>query len=102
MKEIKAVIKPFKLQQVIDALRNIEGLPGITISAAHSLSAEHGTFDQFAKTKLEVMVPEGLVETVVEAIRSAAHTGNPGDGRIFVIPVEQTVKISTGERDKHA
>ena len=98
MKEVKAIIKPFKLEQVIDAMRSIEGLPGITISTAHSVSAEHGTFDQHAKTKLEIMVPDDLVETVVEAVRKAAHTGQPGDGRIVVIPVEETVKISTGER----
>ena len=98
MKEVKAIIKPFMLEGVIDALRQIKGLPGITISAAHSLSAEHGTFDQFDKTKLEIMVPDDLVETVVEAVQKAAHTGNPGDGRIVVIPVEKTVRISTGER----
>lgn len=98
MKEVKAIIKPFMLEGVIDALRHIKGLPGITISAARSLSAEHGTFDQFDKTKLEIMVPDDLVETVVEAVQKAAHTGNPGDGRIVVIPVEETVKISTGER----
>lgn len=98
MKEVKAIIKPFMLEGVIDALRQIKGLPGITISAAHSVSAEHGTFDQFDKTKLEIMVPDDLVETVVEAVRKAAHTGNPGDGRIVVIPVEETVRISTGQR----
>ena len=100
MKEIKAIIKPFMLERVIDALREIQGLPGVTISPAHSLSVEHGTFDQFTKTKLEVIVSENLVETVVEAIRQAAHTGNAGDGSIFVIAVEQTVKIRTGERHR--
>ncbi len=101
MKEIKAIIKPFMLETVIDALRGIPGLPGITISAAHSLSAKQGTFDQFAKTKLEVIVSDNLVDTVVEAIRQAAHTGNAGDGSIFVLAVEQTVKIRTGERHPH-
>lgn len=101
MKEIKAIIKPFRLEQVIEALREVKGLPAVTISPAHGLSAERGTFDQVVKTKLEIMVPDDLVETVVQSIQKAAHTGNPGDGRIFVIPVEETVKIRTGERDTH-
>ena len=98
MKEIKAIIKPFMLEKVVDALRGIHGLPGITISAAHSLSAERGTFDQFTKTKLEIIVADGAVDAVVEAIRQSAHTGNAGDGSIFVIAVEQSIKIRTGER----
>ena len=101
MKEIKAIIKPFRLEQVIEALREVKGLPAVTISPAHGLSAERGTFDQVVKTKLEIMVPDDLVETVVQSIQKAAHTGNPGDGRIVVIPVEETVKIRTGERDTH-
>lgn len=101
MKEIKAIIKPFTLEAVIEALREIKGLPAITISPAHGLSAERGSFDQVVKTKLEIMVTAELVESVVHTIQKAAHTGNPGDGRIFVIPVEETVKIRTGERDTH-
>lgn len=101
MKEVKAIIKPFMLEQVIEALREVKGLPAITISPAHGLSVERGTFDQVVKTKLEIIVPDDLVETVVQTIQKAAHTGNPGDGRIFVIPVEQTVKIRTGQRDTH-
>ena len=101
MKEVKAIIKPFMLEQVIEALREVKGLPAITISPAHGLSVERGTFDQVVKTKLEIIVPDDLAETVVQTIQKAAHTGNPGDGRIFVIPVETTVKIRTGERDTH-
>lgn len=101
MKEIKAIIKPFMLEAVIEALREIKGLPAITISPAHGLSVERGSFDQVVKTKLEIMIPDELVEPVVQTIQKAAHTGNPGDGRIFVIPVETTVKIRTGERDTH-
>lgn len=101
MKEIKAIIKPFKLEAVVEALREIKGLPAITISPAHGLSVERGSFDQVVKTKLEIMVTDELVESVVQTIQKAAHTGNPGDGRIFVIPVEETVKIRTGERDTH-
>jgi len=99
MKEIKAIIKPFRLEEVVHALRQIKDLPAMTISTAHGLSAEHGAFDQVVKTKLELMVPDELVEPVVQAIQKAAHTGNPGDGRVFVMPIAQTVKIRTGERD---
>jgi nitrogen regulatory protein P-II 1 len=101
MKEIKAIIKPFRLEEVIQGLRQIKGLPAVTISTAQGLSAEHGAFDQVVKTKLEIMVTDDLVEPVVAAIQKAAHTGVAGDGRIFVIPIAQTVKIRTGERDTH-
>lgn len=101
MKEIKAVIKPFMLEQVIEALREIPGLSAVTISPAHGLSIKRGTFDQVVKTKLEIIVPDEMVARIVETIQKTAHTGNAGDGRIFVIPVEQTVKIRTGERDTH-
>jgi nitrogen regulatory protein P-II 1 len=101
MKEIKAIIKPFMLERVVEALREVEGLNAVTISPAHGLSVKRGTFDQIVHTKLEIIVPDEIVTRVVEAIQKAAHTGNPGDGRIFVIPVEATVKIRTGERDTH-
>ena len=101
MKEIKAIIQPFMLERVINALHQIKGLPAVTISTAQGLSVERGAFDQVAKTKLEIMLPDEQVEQVVQTIQKAAHTGNPGDGRIFVIPIEQTVKIKTGERDTH-
>lgn len=97
MKEIKAIIKPFVLERVIQALHGVKGLPAITISSAHGLSVERGAFDQVAMTKLEIMVSDEIVETVVEVVSKAAHTGNPGDGRIFVLPIEETVKIRTGE-----
>lgn len=100
MKEIKAIIKPFVLERVIEALHGIEGLPAITISSAHGVSVERGAFEQVANTKLEIMVPDEMVELVVRIVQEAAHTGNPGDGRIFVMPVELTVKIRTGERDR--
>ena len=99
MKEVKAIIKPFVLEAVVEALREVKGLPAATISPAHGLLVERGTFDQIVKTKLEIMVEDDLVESVVRTIQKAAHTGTAGDGRIFVIPVEETVKIRTGERD---
>jgi nitrogen regulatory protein P-II 1 len=101
MKEIKAIIKPFMLERVLEALREIPDLSAVTISPAHGLSVKRGTFDQIVHTKLEIIVTDKLVAQVVETIQRAAHTGNPGDGRIFVIPVEATVKIRTGEREPH-
>ncbi len=101
MKEIKAIIKPSRLEEVVHALRQIKDLPAITVSTANGFLAQHGTFDQVVKTKLEIMVSDDLVEAVVQAIQKAAHTGLAGDGRIFVIPIEETVKIRTGERDTH-
>lgn len=101
MKEIKAIIKPYRLDEVLRALRQIRELPAITITAAHGLSAERGALDQVLKTKLEIMVPDELVDAVVQTIQRAAHTGLAGDGRIFVIPIEKTVKIRTGEQDTH-
>ena len=98
MKEIKAIIQPFALARVLDALHSIEGLPGITLSESRAVSAEGGQYEQVLKTKLELMVPDALAETVVQAIQKAAHTGRVGDGRIFIIPVEATVSIRTGER----
>jgi nitrogen regulatory protein PII len=98
MREIKAIIQPFMLERVIDALHQIKDLPAVTISAAHGLSVARGAFDQVARTKLEIMVPDEQVEQLLQVIQKAAHTGNPGDGCIFVLPIEIAVKIRTGER----
>lgn len=103
MKEIKAIIQPFRLIAVLNALHEIEGLPGVTISEARAVSLERAHYEQVIKVKLEIMVPDPLVEAVLSALQKATHTGNPGDGRIFVLPVEQTVRIRTGEREtEHA
>lgn len=99
MKEVKAIIQPFLLHRVLNALHDIPGLPGATISESHSTSLEDGQYAQIVKSKLEIMVPDALVEVVVQAIQQAAHTGKSGDGRIFVIPIEETIIIRTGERD---
>ncbi len=112
MKEIKAIIQPFVLERVCDALREIEGLPGVTVSqvlgwgksravGARDTVQEGGV--AFArKTKLELVVPAALAARVVTAIESAARTGNPGDGKIFVYDVEEVVRIRTGERGTEA
>ena len=98
MKEIKAIIQPFLLDRVLEALRGIKGLPAVTVSEVTGIGLEPGQDDRPVRTKLEIMVADPIVERVLEAIQTHAHTGNPGDGRIFVIPIEETVKIRTGER----
>jgi nitrogen regulatory protein P-II 1 len=98
MKEIKAIIQPFMLNHVLDDLYQIEGVTGVMSSEVRCTSATRGNLNPDVNTKLELMVPDGLVERVLDAIQTHAHTGKPGDGRIFVIPIEQAVRIKTGER----
>lgn len=112
MREIKAIIQPFMLGKVCDALSQVEDLPGITVSDvigwgktravdASETAAESGS--SFAKkTKLEIVVPEGMAATVVETIAASARTGNVGDGKIFTYQVSDVVKIRTGERGESA
>ena len=97
MKEVKAIIQPFMLDAVLDALHEIEGLPGIIVSEARAINVGQGHYEQIVKVKLEIIVSETLVEPVVQTIRQHAHTGKPGDGRIFVIPIEKSISIRTGE-----
>lgn len=110
MKEIKAIVQPFMLIKVVTALHKIEGLPGITISETKGFgkskgkkeNAEEGIFEFVPKNKIEVVLPDELVELVVNTIQENAHTGNPGDGKIFVTEVSNVVKIRTNERGKEA
>lgn len=112
MKEIKAIIRPFKLDDVITSLHKIEGLPGITISeikgfgkskAKNSEDAvREGLHDYIKKVKLELVVHNAMVDKVVDTIQRTAHTGNPGDGKIFVIDVINTIKIRTNDRGEDA
>src|SRR5215211_856300 len=99
MKEIKAIIRPFLLDRVLDALHDIEGLPGVIVSDARAVSVERGHYEQVVKSKIEIMVPDALAEEVLQVIMKHARTGNAGDGRIFVIPVEAAIRIRTGERE---
>ncbi|MEW5993098.1 MAG: P-II family nitrogen regulator [Candidatus Zixiibacteriota bacterium] len=112
MKEIKAIIQPFMLSKVINALKELEGLPGVTVSEVKGFGkgraedAEHKVVEDFIgyakKVKLEIVVPDHLVEVVVHTIQTNAHTGNPGDGKIFVYRVDEVVKIRTGETGNQA
>ena len=109
MKEVRAYIQPFRLAKVTRALQKIAGFPGLTVIEVQGfgrgkvLVPEDKVVREFvAKMRLEMMIKEELVDEVVRTIEKAAHTGNPGDGVIFVLPVEQAVRIRTGERDSEA
>ena len=111
MKLVIAIIKPFKLDEVRDALSAI-GVQGMTVSEVRGFGRQKGqteiyrgaeyTMTMVPKMKLEIAVPTGMVASVVETIQQNAHTGQIGDGKIFVTPVEQAVRIRTGETDADA
>jgi nitrogen regulatory protein P-II 1 len=111
MKKIEAIIKPFKLDEVKEALQEI-GLQGITVLEARGFGRQKGhtelyrgaeyVVDFLPKVKIEVVVADDLVEKTVEAIISAARTGRIGDGKIFVLPLEDAIRIRTGERGEDA
>ena len=108
MKEIKAIIRPFKLTDVLTELHGIEGMPGIAVSEikrfGHGGSKEidTGLIDFGAEIKIEVVIPDNLVEKTISVIQANAHTGNAGDGKIFVLPVDEVVVIRTNERGSKA
>ena len=111
MKKIEAIIKPFKLDDVKEALHQV-GVSGITVTEAKGFGRQKGhtelyrgaeyVVDFLPKVKLEVVVDDALAPRVVEAIAAAAQTGRIGDGKIFVIPVESALRIRTGEKDSDA
>ena len=111
MKLIKSIIKPFKLEDVKDALSEI-GIEGMTVIEAKGFGRQKGhteiyrgseyTIDFLPKVVVEVAVPDDLADKVIETIANAAKTEKIGDGKIFVIPVEQTVHIRTGEQGEEA
>lgn len=112
MKEIKAIIRPFKLLEVTEELHKIDGLPGVTVSEIKGFGkSKAGTANDtlvsemvelVPRIKLEVVVHDDMADEVVNVIQKTAHTGNAGDGKVFVIPVEETVKIRTNERGEDA
>ena len=111
MKKIEAIIKPFKLDEVREALSDI-GVTGLTVTEVKGFGRQKGhtelyrgaeyVVDFLPKVKLEVVVADSLLERVMEAITSAARTGKIGDGKIFVTAVEQVVRIRTGESGEAA
>ena len=111
VKKIEAIIKPFKLDDVKDALHDV-GVSGITVSEVKGFGRQKGhtelyrgaeyVIDFLPKVKVEVVVEDNLAENVVEAIENAARTGRIGDGKIFVIDIEQAIRIRTGDRGADA
>jgi nitrogen regulatory protein P-II 2 len=111
MKLIKAIIKPFKLDDVREALSEI-GIQGITVSEVKGFGRQKGhtelyrgaeyRVDFLPKVKVETVVGDDDVENVVNAIRESANTGKIGDGKIFVLPIEQAIRIRTGESGNEA
>lgn len=111
MKKIEAIIKPFKLDDVKDALQDI-GLSGITVTEVRGFGRQKGhtelyrgaeyVVDFLPKIKIEIVVGDKMVERTVDAIVNAARTGRIGDGKIFIYPVEEAIRIRTGERGENA
>lgn len=111
MKKIEAIIKPFKLDDVKDALNEI-GIQGMTLSEVKGYGRQKGhkeiyrgaeyVVDFIPKVKIEIVVAAEQVDEVVNCIYQAANTGKIGDGKIFVLPVEEALRVRTGERGKEA
>jgi nitrogen regulatory protein P-II 1 len=111
MKKIEAIIKPFKLDEIKEALQEV-GLQGITIVEAKGFGRQKGhtelyrgaeyVVDFLPKVKIEVVVEDSQLDAAVEAIEKAAHTGRIGDGKIFISTIEEAIRIRTGERGVEA
>ncbi len=111
MKKIEAIIKPFKLDEVREALSAV-GVAGLTVTEVKGFGRQKGhtelyrgaeyVVDFLPKVKIELVVADGLVEQAIEAILKSARTGKIGDGKIFVTPVEQVIRIRTGETGEAA
>ena len=111
MKKVEAVIKPFKLEEVREALSEV-GINGLTVTEVKGFGRQKGhtelyrgaeyTIDFLPKVKLELVVADDLLDSAIEAITKSAHTGKIGDGKIFVLDVEQALRIRTGETGEEA
>jgi nitrogen regulatory protein P-II 1 len=111
MKKIEAIIKPFKFEEVKEALV-LSGIQGMTVTDVKGFGRQKGHVEIYRgselevlfipKIKIEVVVPDSLVEKVVKVIQEKAYTGNVGDGKIFIIPVEDAVRIRTNEKGEQA
>ncbi len=111
MKKIEAVIKPFKLDDVKEALNDV-GIQGMTVSEVKGYGRQKGhteiyrgaeyAVDFIPKVKVEIVVPSDRCEEVVEIVRKSAYTGKIGDGKIFVVPVDDAIRVRTGERGADA
>lgn len=111
MKKIEAIIKPFKLEDVKDALADL-GIEGMTVSEVKGFGRQKGhteiyrgseyTVDFLPKIKIEIVLAESLLDSALAAIVNAAKTGKIGDGKVFVLPIEEAVRIRTGETGEKA
>lgn len=111
MKKIEAIIKPFKLDEVKEKL-NAAGIQGMTVSEVRGFGRQRGhtelyrgaeyVVDFLPKSKLEIIVSDHLEDMVINTITEAAQTGSIGDGKVFVTPVEEVIRIRTGERGEEA
>ena len=111
MKKIEAIVKPFKLDEVKEALQGI-GIQGMTVTEVKGFGRQKGhtelyrgaeyVVDFLPKIKLEIAVKDEMVDKVIDAIVSAANTGRIGDGKIFVLPMQEVIRIRTGERGPDA
>ncbi len=111
MKKIEAIIKPFKLDDVKEALNEV-GIQGMSISEVKGYGRQKGhkevyrgaeyVVDFIPKIKIEIVVETDLADKVVKAIKKAAYTGKLGDGKIFVLPMEEVIRVRTGEKGKDA
>lgn len=111
MKKVEAIIRPFKIDDVVEALSHI-GVEGVTVSEVRGFGRQKGrteiykgaeyVVDFIPKVKLEIVISSALCDAVVETIRKTAYTGKIGDGKIFVLPVEKTLRVRTGELDESA
>ena len=111
MKKLEAIIKPFKLDEIKEALNEL-GLQGITVLEAKGFGRQKGhtelyrgaeyIVDFLPKVKIELIIEDQQLETAIEAIQKAAHTGRIGDGKIFISSIEDAIRIRTGERGAEA
>jgi len=111
LKKIEAIIKPFKLEEVKEALDAV-GIRGITVSEVKGFGRQKGhtelyrgaeyVVDFLPKIKLELVLPDNMIEKAVEAIIGSAKTGRIGDGKIFILPMDEAIRIRTGEKGEEA
>ena len=111
MRKIEAIVKPFKLEEVKDALAEV-GVVGMSVSEVKGFGRQKGhteiyrgseyTVDFLPKVKIETVVSDNQVDDAIAAITKSANTGKIGDGKIFVMPIEQAVRIRTGDKDEEA
>ena len=115
MRIITAMVQPFMLSKVTSALEDLEGFPGMTVTdvrgfgrdkGIHAQGGAHRLIDDLVeyvkKARIEIVSPDDLTEAIVETIVRVAHTGNGGDGKVFVWPVERAIRIQTGDQNDAA